>query len=99
MAVIIIVTMRNDYLIEQHRPIRLVVIEELCVFCEIRRECINEYLDDWPSLSAAGLSLPVGRVPSRASPREVCGAQSDTGTGRSISTAVYPCQHHSTSAP
>jgi len=31
-------------------------IEKLCVFCEIRRELINEYLHDWLRLSPAGLS-------------------------------------------
>jgi hypothetical protein len=39
------------------------------------------------------------RVRSRVSPCRMCGGQSDTGTGFSLSTSVFPCQFHSTGAP
>ena len=39
------------------------------------------------------------RVRSHVRPCEICGAQSDTGTGLSPSTSVFPCQYHSTNAP
>jgi hypothetical protein len=46
----------------------------------------------WPFTSEA-------RVRSRVSPCGVCAGQSDTGTGFSSSTSVFPCQFHSTGAP
>jgi hypothetical protein len=39
------------------------------------------------------------RVRSRVGPCWFCGGQSDTVTGFSSSTLVFPCQFHSTSAP
>ena len=39
------------------------------------------------------------RFRSKVSPCEICGGQSDTGTGFSPNTSVFPCQYHSISAP
>jgi hypothetical protein len=39
------------------------------------------------------------RVRPRVGPCGICGGQSDTGTGFSSSTLVFPCQFHSTFAP
>jgi hypothetical protein len=37
------------------------------------------------------------QVQTQASPCGICGGQSDTGAGVSLSTLVFPCQCHSTS--
>jgi hypothetical protein len=39
------------------------------------------------------------RVPSRASPSEICGEKCGTGTGSFPSTSIFSCQYQSTSAP
>jgi hypothetical protein len=39
------------------------------------------------------------QVRSRVSPCGICGGQSDSGTGFSPSTSVFPCQFHFTGAP
>jgi hypothetical protein len=39
------------------------------------------------------------RVRSRVNLCGICGGQSDTGTGFSTSSSVFPCQFHSTGAP
>jgi hypothetical protein len=39
------------------------------------------------------------RVRSLVGPCGICGRQSGTGTGLSLSTSVFPCQFHSTGAP
>ena len=41
----------------------------------------------------------VARVPSHNSPCDVFIGQTGTGTGLSLSTSVFPCQHRSTNAP
>jgi hypothetical protein len=43
--------------------------------------------------------MPVGRVPSQASPRERRGVHIDTGTGFSQNNSVLPSQDHSINAP
>jgi hypothetical protein len=37
--------------------------------------------------------------PARAPPCDICGGQSDTYTGSSPSTLIFPCQYQSISAP
>jgi len=39
------------------------------------------------------------RLQSEVSWCEFCGGQSDSGTGSSGSTSVFPCQYHPTNAP
>jgi hypothetical protein len=46
----------------------------------------------WPLTAEA-------RVQSRVSPCGICGVQSGTGTGFSLSTSVFPSQFHATGAP
>jgi hypothetical protein len=43
----------------------------------------------WPLTAEA-------RVRARVNLREICGGQSGTGTGFSLSSSVFPCQYRST---
>jgi hypothetical protein len=50
-----------------------------------------------PAVSRRPLTAEA-RVRSRVSPCGICGGQSGTGTGFSLSTSVFPCQFHFTGA-
>jgi len=39
------------------------------------------------------------QVQSQTNPCGICGAQTDTGTGFSLNTLIFPCQWNSTHSP
>jgi hypothetical protein len=63
-------------------------VYSMCIFGRAKAQAVSRR----PLIAEA-------RVRSRVSPYGICDGQSGTGTGFSPSTAVFPCQSHSTGAP
>jgi len=55
--------------------------------------------EPWLMRAVGRLLTAEARLQSEVSPCEICGGQSDSGTGSSGSTSVFPCRYHSTNAP
>ena len=74
------------------------------VYCAVRTKSLNTNQVNFNSraMAQAVCHLPLtaeARVSARTIIRGICGGQSCTGTGFSLSTLVFLCQNHSTTAP
>ena len=72
------------------RPVAVVHRARLCTVLSVRYELEVEEFQ---------ASVPEAWVRSQASPCDIFGGHSATGTGFCPSTPVFPCQYHSTNAP